>query len=96
MVEQMQESSSLGASAEKMREGAKEFKQAVTETAKQKYDEYKDTAKQKYDEYKDTAKEAVDKYSKQATEYVHENPMTALAIAFGVGTLIGLMLFRRD
>ena len=95
MVEQMQESS-LGASAEKMREGAKEFKQAVADTAKQKYDEYKDTARQKYDEYKDTAKETVDKYSKQATDYVHENPITSLAIAFGVGTLIGLMLFRRD
>ena len=95
MVDQVQENS-IGASTDKIREGAKELKQAVTDTAKQKYDEYSETAKKKYDEYKDTAKDAVSKYSNQATEYVQENPMTSLAIAFGVGALIGMVMFRRD
>lgn len=90
MVEQLQESS-IGASTEKMREGAREFKDAVTASANEKLGEYKE----KLGEYSDQAKEKITQYSEQATDYVHKNPMTALAIAFGAGALLGLLLFRR-
>lgn len=72
MVEQLQEAS-IGASTEKMREGAHELKQAVTDMASQKFGEY----------------------SKQANTLVQENPLTSLAIAFGVGALLGALIFRR-
>jgi ElaB/YqjD/DUF883 family membrane-anchored ribosome-binding protein len=87
MVEQIQETSQFGASTDKIKEGARELKDAVSETASRKAGEYKELASKKFDEY-----------SSQANDFIQEKPLTSLAIAFGVGAVLGMLMFsgRRD
>ncbi len=79
MVEQVQESGFKGAT-EKLKEGAQDFKKAVTESASKTYEQ---------------ANETFTQYCDQTTEMVKENPMKSLLIAAGVGALLGMLFSRR-
>ncbi len=55
-------------------------------------------ATRKAGEYKELASKKFGEYSDQANEFIQEKPLTSLAIAFGVGALLGMLMFagRRD
>ena len=79
MVEQVQESSFKGAT-DKLKEGAQDFKKAVTDTA---------------GETCEKANETFNQYCEQTSEMVRENPMKSLLVAAGVGALLGMLFARR-
>jgi len=45
---------------------------------------------------KDYAKERVASVPDTARDYIQERPLQSLAIALGIGALLGLLLFRRN
>jgi ElaB/YqjD/DUF883 family membrane-anchored ribosome-binding protein len=79
MVEQVQESGFKGAT-EKLKEGAQDFKKAVTDTASETYEK---------------ANETFTQYCDQTSDMIKENPMKSMLIALGVGTLLGMLMTRK-
>jgi ElaB/YqjD/DUF883 family membrane-anchored ribosome-binding protein len=73
MVEQVS-NPAMSSAAEKMKEGAVEFKEA----------------------FADTASETWQQYCQQTENMIRENPYRSLAVAFGLGALLGVLLFRRS
>lgn len=53
------------------------------------------TAKDKLGHLQSQATKAVTKSAKQTDDYVHANPWTSVAVAAGVGALVGLLISRR-
>lgn len=90
MVEQVQPS--VTGAAEKFREGAQEFKQAVATSAAQAYEQ---TAEALHD-YRERAAQKFNEYSDEASGVIKGRPLTSVAVAFGAGLLFGLLFFRRS
>lgn len=75
------------------RSGGAELRQHASEAvdqAKQKLAHASDVAHQKYDEAKQTAEEA----SEAMRGVISRNPLCSVAVAAGVGVLVGLLLTR--
>jgi ElaB/YqjD/DUF883 family membrane-anchored ribosome-binding protein len=65
----------------------------ASESARQKYEEARDTARHGYDR----VTKDLDELSDDVGEYIRHNPGKSVAIALGVGFLIGVLLRpRRD
>jgi ElaB/YqjD/DUF883 family membrane-anchored ribosome-binding protein len=79
MVEQVQESGFKGAT-DKLKEGAQDFKKAVTESASQTYEK---------------ANETFNQYCEQTSDMIKENPMKSMLIAAGIGALLGMLMTRK-
>jgi ElaB/YqjD/DUF883 family membrane-anchored ribosome-binding protein len=71
MVEQIRQHS-FGVATEKFKEGAREFKDAISETATGSFEHYCDSG----------------------ADMIKASPYKSVLIAFGVGALFGLLLFR--
>ena len=89
MVEQVHPS--MGGAAQKMREGAEEFKEAVTEKAT----ETAKRASARMGAYAEQASETVAEYAEEATSFIKDRPITSILAAFGVGLAVGMLLLRR-
>ena len=73
MVEQVS-NPAMSSAAQKMKEGATEFKDA----------------------FANSASETWQQYCQQTEDMIKANPYRSLAVAFGVGALLGVLLFRRS
>jgi len=72
MVEQVS-NPAMGRAADKMKEGAEEFKEALTRTESETWQQYR-----------------------QETEnMIKANPYRSVLAAFGIGALLGVLMFRR-
>ena len=73
MVDQVS-NPAMGKAADKMKEGAAEFKDAFTQSASETWQQY----------------------CQDTESMIKANPYRSLLVAFGVGTLLGVLLFRRS
>jgi ElaB/YqjD/DUF883 family membrane-anchored ribosome-binding protein len=90
MVEQVQPS--VSGAAEKMKEGAQEFRQAVATSAAEAYEQ---TAEALH-KYRQRAAEKFNEYSDEAADLIKGRPLTSVLVAFGTGLLLGMLFFRRS
>jgi ElaB/YqjD/DUF883 family membrane-anchored ribosome-binding protein len=80
-------------SASRASERVKEKAGKASEVARQKYEEARETARHGYDR----VTKDLDELSNDVGEYVRDNPGKSVAIALGVGFLVGVLLRpRRD
>lgn len=70
--------------------------QEFVEEAESKVAEGVEQVKAKAQESYDKAAEAVEEYAGQAADWIKDNPMTSVAIAFGAGALLSMLLCSRE
>ena len=63
--------------------------------ARDKFKQQLDVAKERYYELQDTAVKKAKVAATATDEYVHVNPWTSIAVAGGIGLLLGLMVMNR-
>ena len=80
----------LNQAAQQVGENLRELGGQVREAAKEKYEQYSGQAR----EYYDKGRHAAEEWEQTLESYVQEKPLQALAIAAGVGLLLGLLWKR--
>ena len=63
--------------------------------ARDKFKEQLETAKARYSELQDATVQQAKVAAKATDEYVHDNPWTSIAVAGGVGLLVGMLITNR-
>lgn len=81
----------LGASKDSARFSAREVADSAKTTAR----EYAGSARVATREYADSARQGWDTGLERTTEFIRERPMQSLALAAGIGLLLGAFLSRR-
>jgi ElaB/YqjD/DUF883 family membrane-anchored ribosome-binding protein len=76
--------------AQQVGQNLRDLGSQVRDAAKEKYDQYTDQARA----YVDQGREAAQEWEHTLESYMQEKPLQALAIAAGVGLLLGLLWKR--
>ncbi len=82
-------------------EGESLFKSATAggdqalQVARDKFKEQLEVAKKKYGELQDATVKQAKQAATATDEYVHGNPWTSIAVAGGVGLVIGMLIMNR-
>lgn len=83
-------SGDLNQAAQQVGENLRELGGQVRDAAKEKYEQYSGQAREVYEQGRAVAQD----WEQSLESYVQEKPMQALAIAAGVGLLLGLIWKR--
>lgn len=80
----------LNEAAQQVSQNLRDLGGQVRDAAKEKYEQYSGQARQYYEQGRETAQD----WEQSVESYIQEKPLQALAIAAGVGLLLGLLWKR--